>query len=215
MKLRVILLIVASLFNLIFWFGEYHVINDIAMIFPLISIVLSVLYILPKKIKGQFEIKIFYILIAGILFYNSPLYFKALFNSKEALNVLLYYRIKQSFFVKANLLLGVSLPLITAGYLIEVEKAKTIQNQFKNNLYKLRTENLGIYSIFALIFLVLSISKTGLTIGSTYIGSSSGYYMPLIRMIYLIGTIIFFNRMLLNKFKIKLKIYKKMRFLHS
>lgn len=175
------------------------------MVFPLISIILSIILILPKITKGKFEIKIFYILLAGILYYNSPLYFKALFNTQEALTDLLYYGIKENYFVKSNLLLGISLPLITAGYLVVTKEVKNTHIQLHDNVFRLKREHISVYSLFALLFLILATSETGLTIGSTYTGGGSNFYMPLIRMINLAGVIFIFNRIVSNRFSIKLK----------
>lgn len=212
MILKVIFLILISFFNFALWFEDYHSIESISFYLPLISIIFSIVFVLSKIKNRRVEFKVYYLFIAGVVYFNAPLYFKALFNTQEALNDLLFYNIKLEYFIKSNYLLGLSLPLISAGYIFKTNVLKDYKHKSKKHYYTpsiSESENIKVYVIFTIIFLILSISITGFTVGSTYIGTSSYFYILVIRMINLVGVMLIFNRLASNNFSFQLSSLNK------
>lgn len=196
--MKILILIFVSLLNLVLWFDNVQSIQDLSFYLPFISILLSIIYILPRTRNSGIEIKIIYFTIAGILFYSSPLYFRAIFYPDSLLDDLLFFGIKEKYFIKSNLLLGISLPLIVAGYSTyfkETKKNKSILVK-KNDV---SNKDVFVFSILGSLFLFLSVSVTGLSIGSTYIGVSSYYYVLLVRMVYMLVIMAIYKKLFNNR----------------
>ncbi|MFE2861287.1 O-antigen polymerase [Sphingobacterium multivorum] len=206
MKIFVLLLI--SFLNFILWFTGVGSINDTIFLIPLLSLVISVVSIFPR-IKGKrVEVKLLYFAFVGIIYFNAPLYFKSLYDSEEVLFILRQIRVSESYFIKSNILLGISLPLICLGYEVGI-KSKQIfinQNRFNLRLPKLPKKFFGYLTI---LFLILSISITGFTVGGTYIGTSSYYYILLIRSVTIVSAILIFNTVIKEGIKKDIYFYLK------
>ncbi len=165
---------------------------------PLVSIIFSVAFVMPKIKNGKIEIKLLYFVLLGILYFNIPLYFLALLNKHELLSTLLELEISKTDFIKANFLLGISLPLIIAGYLVSYKIG--YKGKRKINTLRLNPIKKTPFLFYFIIFFILSLSVTGLAVGSTFIGSSSYYYILLIRSAMIICILTIFNEMIYNNF---------------
>lgn len=194
--MKILILFFISLLNIILWFVDIQSITEVSFYLPLFSIVISVIFLWPEIHNKRIEFKIIYFLLAGILFYNTPLYFKSIFNPNIVYEHLLYYGIKEIYFIKSNILLGISLPLIVAGYLTGLKKKLKPINMKKEQI---SNKEITVFSLLGFVFLILSIRNTGLTIGSTYIGVSSYYYVLLVRMIYLLGILMIYRKIFNNR----------------
>lgn len=187
--MNILLLLLISIGNLMFFYDNEGSIEDYAFYLPLFSIVISILSILPKITGNRIEMKVLYVFFAGIFFFQTPMYFDALSNPEFIRSTLYFYRINEIYFVKANYLLGVSLPLIVVGYLIKAKKTKKPSTK---KYEKIDKREILVFSILALVFLQLSVIVTGFTVGSTYYGTSSYSYVLLYRMIYLLASILIY-----------------------
>lgn len=188
--MKILILFLISALNLVLWFENVQSILETVFLLPLLSIVFSVIFVWPRISKGKIEIKIIYFVLFGIIYFNAPLYFEAIFNSQELLELISRLRISQNVFIKSNLLLGISLPLISAGYLKAINPNTGLMTSSKRKLSKI---NITPFVYLSIIFLFLSVSITGLTIGSTYRGASSYYYILVIRAVLITATLIVYN----------------------
>lgn len=169
-------LFVLSLLNLCMWFTSENSMVSISGLLPLISIIISCISIIDIS-SGKIRFRLIYILIAGILVFNSSWYFTYLFNPSGMNEIFHKMGIEYPSFMKTNYLLGVSLPLISLGYLLN--------NKINITAPKSRQDSIPIRALVLVSFalLCISISITGLTIGSLFIGVSSYWYMLLIRFV--------------------------------
>ncbi|MFV0397064.1 MAG: O-antigen polymerase [Bacteroidales bacterium] len=183
MTIKIIILLFIAGLNTFAWFNDtFDFGNTYIEWLPFISIFLSIIFVFPNFKSRSIEVKLLYLFLAGALYFNSSWYFVSLFDKNELLNFLLRFGISSSSFIKSNILMGISLPLIVMGYkLFELNYAKRwIQNRKSITNKPLRTTPCILISI---ILLVLSLNVTGLKIGATYIGTSSYYYVLLYRMV--------------------------------
>lgn len=180
--------------NLLLWRDKTIDIDTIYFWMPLVSIILSVAFVMPKIKNGKIEIKLLYFILLGLLYFNAPLYFLALLNKQELLFNLLQLNISETNFIKANFLLGISLPLIIAGYLSSYKIGYKVNHEI--NTLRLSPIRRNPFLILFMIFFVLSLSVTGLAVGSTFIGISSYYYILLFRSTMIICALTLFNELI-------------------
>lgn len=182
--MKVFLLLFFAGLNTFAWFNQIHSLDDcVVMWLPFVSIVASLLFVFPSLKSRTVEIKLLYFFLAGAIYFNSTWYFISLFDSDQLSYILGDFKISSSTFVKSNLLVGISLPLIVTGYLVNN------MNYYKSTIpikdFSVKKIKTAPFILLALLFLFLSISITGLSIGSTYVGTSSYNYILLYRLIIL------------------------------
>jgi len=194
--MKFVVLIVIAILNLIGWFYDLQDFDDLLFVFPLISIVCSLLFVWPKTNKGKVEIKLLYFVLFGILFFNAPLYFMALADSDELSNILLRYSLDKASFIKANFLLGINLPLIICGYLMPIKK----ESKKKYDIRALVPIKTNVFIVLFFVYFMFSLSVTGWTLGSTFDGVSSYNYIVIIRLSVLVITIILYNELIRSSF---------------
>lgn len=183
--MKIIFLVLITILNLLFWFNSDYV--DLIFL-PLLSFIICIISIFPDFKDNKIELKLIHFIVVGILFFNTPLYIQYLFDNEFVLSVLMNLRIDFKYFIKASILLAISLPLIILGY-----SFKTFKNQVSKKhkvLYVINNRMVFICILITFVLLFLSISFTGLQIGATYIGTSSYYYILLNKMILLTAAII-------------------------
>lgn len=192
--MKIILLLVVSILNIFAWFNEDFNCNDtFAIWLPFFAIVFSLLSIMPKLVSGKIEIKLIYFFIFGALYFNTSWYFTLLFNTSELFFILEHFGISFQNFIKSNLLMGISLPLIIAGYLF---KDREYSKACFQDCISIKPIRISPFIYLTIFFLVLSISVTGLSFGNTYIGTSSYFYILLYRMVILSCVIFSLNYIL-------------------
>lgn len=189
-----ILLLVASI-NIVLWFNSPDRIAEGLFFIPSISIFLSIAFVWPKMQSGKIEIRIIYFLLLGIIYFNAPLYLYSLLNPQDAIQIIYRLGITESGFIKSSILLGISLPMLIAGYLLNMRR-RPIMELPEVSLGNFIEINVSIFLVIAYVFLILSINVTGLVVGSTYIGTSSYYYILLTRSILILVSILFFNKVI-------------------
>jgi oligosaccharide repeat unit polymerase len=208
--MKLIILVILSSLNLLLWLFEFVHIDNIYFLLPLFSVIFSIILVLPKIKDKKIEIKLLHFVLFGIIYFNTPLYFLAFQNSQELTLILLDLGISERTFVKANILLGISLPLILVGYIFCYKTAS--KKKYKTNVLRLSPIISYPFYIVFIVFLIISLSITGLMIGSNFIGVSSYYYILLTRSIIILSSLIFFNEMIFNYGAKKIKyidIYKR------
>jgi len=189
--MKVLLLFIAASLNCAAWFDTVITVRDIMFFLPLFSIIISVIALIPQVTRGRIEFKIVYFAVFGMIYFNAPLYFTAIFDPNELSLLLRSLRISELSFIKANFLFGISLPLICAGYLMfEIRSISRITYTRLQNKRKLQIKP---YTIGLFVFLILSLGVTGLEVGSTYIGTSSYYYIILTRLALISVAIVLYN----------------------
>lgn len=167
-----LLLILSSLINLLLWFN-YDDISYASTFVPLISILFSVISIIEFRDRCL-AFRLVYLLFVGVLIFNSSWYFTFLCNPQKVHIILFERGIAHGAFMRSNYLLGISLPLISLGYLVNNPNMTVHSNRFE------RIPLSGLL-LLTFIFLGLSLYESGLTIGSLYVGESSVWYMLLVR----------------------------------
>ena len=171
-----LLLLLSSLFNLFLWFSHDDISYAISFA-PLISILLSVFSIIHFRDRCLI-FRLIYLLFVGILIFNTSWYFTFLFNQQKVYIILFEKGITYSAFMKSNFLLGISLPLISLGYLVNNSNITFQRNKYEN-------VPLFVLLLATVIFLGLSLYDSGLTIGALYVGEGSVWYMLLVRFMML------------------------------
>lgn len=174
--LKIIILLLTSSINLLMWHNkDLETLDSIATLMPLISIFISLILVIQVS-NRKIQFRLIYLLYIGIILFNGSLYIESLINSNSIERILFDKGIDLISFHKSNYLLGLSLPIITVGYLFNKSEHKVI-----NNVTNYIPFNWLLF--FSYIFLAISISITGITIGSLFIGVSSYWYILLIRFI--------------------------------
>lgn len=204
--MKKLILVFLFLINLSLWFVEINSIYNDYFIIPLFSIVISTFLVFPKFSSGFVRIKIIHFIFVGILYFNTPIYFIALFDKSLALSILSDIRIGSYYFIKSNILLGISLPLISLGHLIKFKKNKSSNTGFhpyKSGLVKIKP-----FILLSLVFIFLSISYTGFTVGSTFVGTSSYYYILMFRSVILLVAAFYYNRYIIKNFSNFIRPYR-------
>lgn len=180
------------LFNVILYNSGVRM-NGVLYLVPLFSIMLTLLYLKPKFRKGLIKIKVMYLVIFGILFFNIPWYLYSLSSSVNFTKEILFkYSIAEQTFVKSVFLLSISLILITLGYRYYYKKNKSIR---KTTYYNTNPKKINIkpyklifYIIFTFLFLEL-----GFSLGSLFSGNAPYLYTLLFKFMQLILIISIYN----------------------
>lgn len=186
--MKVLILLFLSLLNVIAWFTPNWEIGDAFFYLPIVSIITSIIFTVPKIKNGIIQVRVIHFLLLGILFFNFPWYITSLVDFNSIFEILLKMNIQIDSFLKSCILLGVSIPLLVAGYL--TCSGNNIKIQAENDM----RINLLPLALASLAMMGLSISMSGLTVGSLYIGVSSYYYILLVRIIALYGCAFVFNQ---------------------
>lgn len=156
---------------------------------PLIAIVLAIVYVLKGLLARQRQFKIFYIVLLGILYFNTPMYFTYLFDENEGRYLILKHGIDFLCFIKTNYLLGISIPLLIFGYEIK-QKSATSPNIIEKRA-KVSTKYLLISTT---ILLAYNIVKLGITFGGLFTSQNVDiFYTLLIRAVSLTSCALFYN----------------------
>ena len=183
-----LVLIILTIINFLFFFGNNtNEKNTIFTYIPLLSILAAVYYIFKGLFSSKPQIKIVYIILLGILFFNIPWYITYIFDYDECLNTLISNGFSFNHFMKSNYMLGFSLPMIILGYKLKRNNLSTIKRKteavpFKALLY------------IACILLLYNVSIRGIKIGGLFIAEDVDFwYTFLIRFISIACCAYFYN----------------------
>ena len=188
--MKQVVLVALSILNILSWNVRNISLDEPLFYLPLITIVISVIFAFPLIRKKHIQVRILHLFLIGILLFNAPIYLIAIFyNPVEIMSVLLDCNITIDSFIKSNVLLGISFPLIILGYFIP----KRFEGRDKKiELTRKKIELIPIL-IISFVLLFFSVLVTGLRIGSLYIGTSSYYYILLVRFVSIASCIYAFN----------------------
>ena len=156
---------------------------------PLFSILSAIVYILKGLVASQREFRIFYIVLIGILYFNTPMYFTYLLDENEGRYLVLKHGIDFIYFIKTNYLLGTSIPLLILGY--ELKQKRVSHPIIIEKREIVSTKYLFICST---ILLAYNVIKLGITFGGLFTSQNVDvFYILLIRSVSLTSCALFYN----------------------
>lgn len=181
------LLVVIAFVNLIAWHWGIGM-ESFMFYLPMFAIIISIICIFPKIRNGHIEFKILYLFVAGILYFNIPWYLMSLFDDDFVYLLSSLFRVSVESFKKSCLLLGMSFPMIIAGYIMFQPHRKKSAKQYRRRYIPLKP-----FVVCCWIMLLLSFLVTGWKVGGLYMGASSYFYVMLVRFTIFTTCVVIYN----------------------